>query len=818
MLFFALSFSVCNGKGKALSSDFTIQANTDIRVYSVRTQRPVAKTALDMFANDVKAVLGCSVSQVDSESDADIIILRDTTIPPQGFVLDVKNARLYIKGADEHGMAYGLLEVSRLMGVSPWEYWADCIPHTLPSFTLRNGFHDQQSPAVAYRGIFINDEDWGLNPWATRQEPEAWTIKSGRIKGALGPKVHERIFQLMLRLRANYYWPAMHECTQPFFTVKGNREMAARYGIYVGGSHCEPMATSPAVEWDLRGKGDYNYVTNKDAVQDFWRERLNEVGSQEMIYTLGMRGVHDGSMQGVKTKEDKLKYLQQVIDDQREMLLEVQGSKFKVQGSKFNRRQTERRDELAQSMPRCEGGKDAKRIKVQGQINSSPTGGGWEGASLNLEPGTLNSFSSPTGGGWEGAFPQVFVPYKEVLDIYKSGLHVPDDVTLMWTDDNYGYIRHFPDSIERQRMGGNGVYYHVSYWGRPHDYLWLNSLSPDLLQSQMTEAYHRGIRQMWILNVGDIKPSEYQIELFMQLAWSGCNTDDFLHYFVKREFGAKHTEEISEVLKEYFRLSHEMKPEHMAGTRTEEADKAYWNKIHPILGDWTQQRIKKRIRAYQTISDKAEKLFSVIPDNRMDAFFQLVKYPVQGAAQMNFKYLCPDLCLQAYDSIQSLTHYYNKVMSHGKWDGIMNCAPRQLPVFDRVTPDQLPSYPLQSEWKAITQVTADTYTFAMAKGTDSVTIRVDLVPNHPFVGNRLAFALVVDGHQTPDIEFQTYDRSEEWKQNVIRGYATRIVTVPVTSSARKHTLRFLPLTEGTKPISLDIRQSSLAVAQQHKRK
>ena len=224
---------------------------------------------------------------------------------------------------------------------------------------LRAGYSTEQSPAVAYRGIFINDEDWGILPW------------SG---GVIGPETNERIFQLMLRLRANYYWPAMHEVSQPFFTIPGNREMAHKYGIYIGGSHCEPMATSPAKEWEMRGVGDYNYVTNSEAVKNFWQERLEEVKGQDIVYTIGMRGLHDGSMQGTKTKEDKLRYLQQAIDDQREMLR----------------------------------------------------------STVNVDVASV---------------PQVFVPYKEVLDIYRSGLQVPDDVTLMWTDDNYGYIRHFPDSV-----------------------------------------------------------------------------------------------------------------------------------------------------------------------------------------------------------------------------------------------------------------------------------------------------------------------------------------------------------------------------------
>lgn len=726
--------------------DFVAVSHTCLNVYVPEVQRPVALTALDMFRADVAAVLSCDLQSVKSRRKADIVLALDSRLPREGFRIHVRRGKLYVRGADEHGLAYGLLEVSRMMGVSPWEYWADSTPRPASEFVLKDGFSDEQSPAVAYRGIFINDEDWGLNPWATRQEPEAWSLHQGSIRGAVGPKVNEKIFQLMLRLRANYYWPAMHECSQPFFTIDGNRAMAARYGIYIGGSHCEPMATSPAVEWGIRGNGDYNYVTNREAVKDFWQRRLQDVKDQEIVYTLGMRGVHDGSMQGVRTMDDKVRYLQMVIDDQREMLR-----------------------------------------------STHP-----DGVSV----------------------PQVFVPYKEVLDIYQSGLQVPDDVTLMWTDDNYGYIRHFPDSVERSRQGGNGVYYHVSYWGRPHDYLWLNSLSPDLLQREMCTAYDRGIRKIWVLNVGDIKPSEYQIELFMQLAWDGegygslhtVQTDtadgaterlSFLDYFVRREFGSGSQQEIADVLRTYFRLSAEMKPEHMAGTRVEESDRAYWSEVRPILGDWTKERVADRVRQYQQLSDKVEALYASLPADRRDAFFQLVKYPVQAAAQMNFKFLCPDRCEAAYDSIQSLTYLYNKVCAGGKWDGIMDASPRDLPVFQRVTADKLPVYPDSSAWKALDcdqHVVIDegetSCLLATPSGTDSVTLRVWLRPNHPLDGKRLAFYLLCDGVRTPDIEFQTYDRSEEWKQNVIRGYAVRDVSVALDSTLTTHRVLFRSATPG----------------------
>lgn len=725
---FILILSFCSSV-KSLCNNFSVVQNSTVTISIPKSSRPVVGSAVDMFADDISAVLGCDLKTVYGAKAANIILDYDRSLPFEGFRIKVNDGTLYIYGADDHGLAYGLLEISSKMGVSPWVYWADCTPRHRKSFTLEDGFVQEESPAVAYRGIFINDEDWGLLPWASKQEPEAFTMKQGRIKGAIGPKVNEKIFQLMLRLHANYYWPAMHECSQPFFTIDGNREMAAKYGIYIGGSHCEPMATSPAAEWGVRGKGDYNYVTNKSAVQSFWQERLNEIKDQEIVYTIGMRGVHDGAMQGVRTDDEKLKYLQMVIDDQRGMLSKTLGKK-------------------------------AEDI------------------------------------------PQVFVPYKEVLDVYKSGLNVPDDVTLMWTDDNYGYIRHFPDSVEHARSGGNGLYYHVSYWGRPHDYLWLSAVDPDVVQKQLYDAYKYGIRKMWILNVGDIKPSEFLIELFMRSAWYGQELHDFyMTQFCVREFGKKYEPRLSSVMSKYFTLASECKPEHLAGTRTEEADKAYWNKIHALPGYWSKEEIAERVKDYQEISDEVEKLYRIVDDEHKDAFFQLVKYPVQAAAQMNFKFLCPERCEAAYDSIQSLTYIYNKVCAGGKWDGIMDASPRNLPVFAKVTPEQLfTDYPEKSEWKRlqgtyVREQQWDGYDIDAAEYTDSVTLQVRLFPGHPVIGDKLSFQLVVDGVSLPVMEYQTVGRSEEWKQNVLRGYAVREVTVALDKSRKSHYVVFKPLAE-----------------------
>ena len=697
------------------AQDLVFRKGKDVSIFMPSTDEPVSETAFQMLASDIEKVLDAELVRVNKETKAHIVAALDASMPREGFRLQVEDGKLLIHGADAHGLAYGLLEVSRLIGVSPWEWWADCTPYKANVF-LRAGYSTEQSPAVAYRGIFINDEDWGILPW------------SG---GVIGPETNERIFQLMLRLRANYYWPAMHEVSQPFFTIPGNREMAHKYGIYIGGSHCEPMATSPAKEWEMRGVGDYNYVTNSEAVKNFWQERLEEVKGQDIVYTIGMRGLHDGSMQGTKTKEDKLRYLQQAIDDQREMLR----------------------------------------------------------STVNVDVASV---------------PQVFVPYKEVLDIYRSGLQVPDDVTLMWTDDNYGYIRHFPDSMEQMRAGGNGLYYHVSYWGRPHDYLWLGTFSPFLMRQQLTEAYQRGIRQMWVLNVGDIKPAEYLIEDFLNMAWKGLRgrTDgrQELQAFFKREFGEELADTITSVMVKHYQLAFDRKPEHMGGTRVEEADRAHWNIFRPIEG-WSSDDVEQRVKDYRYLSDIVEALSDKVPAARRDAYFQLVKYPVQAAAQMNFKFLSKQSYEQAYDSIVSLTHIYN---SNPKWEGIMNMAPRKLAVFNRVQdplvyPEEESAHFLfnAETWQHVSK--GDSLVFVFESDAKKITLDVRLLPTHPIEEGRLSFSVSLDGTSPIIVDFQTYDRSEEWKQNVLRNYAHRTFVLPLSGNVdggTRHSLVFRAVTEG----------------------
>ena len=551
------------------------------------------------------------------------------------------------------------------------------------------------------------------------------------------------------------------------------------------------MASSTAGEWPARGKGQYDFVHNKENVLQFWEDRVKEVANQPILYTIGMRGVHDGAMQGAKTVKEQKTVLDSVLKAQRALL-----------------------------------GKYVDKDVTQ--------------------------------------VPQLFVPYKEVLDVYHADLQVPEDVCLVWCDDNYGMVRHFPTAEERARKGGNGIYYHVSYWGRPHDYLWLGTFSPSLMYQQMSMAWHKGIQKFWILNVGDIKPAEYQIELFLDMAWNmnsiypgDCadkdlqSNNDWLAQhemnFWTREFGKKMAEKMWPVMLESYRLAYIRKPEFLGNTRCEERDKKY-----SIISDlpWSEEYINNRLADYKKLADESEKIEKMLnkaiakgnlPKERKDEFYQLFKYPVQAAAQMNNKILYGQLARHgketskdggvgywaksdaAYDSIVNLTRIYNQgYYNHGKWNRIMDFEPRKQPVFRRVPhteatqpmvkdPEYLAKwnatdatvgkpiawYGLGYEGKAAGMGKNQEIGFAFegkkVKG-DSVTIEVRWVPTHP-VDNKLRFALSLDGGNPVVKEYQTKGRSEQWKVNTLQCQARVRIQLPITKR-KKHLLSIKALDDG----------------------
>src|SRR5574344_52539 len=752
-----------------IASAFSIISEKQINISFDKKEQSVVKKALDLFTQDCKVVLS---SDININKSGNIIVGTIGVNPllkgyskeiskikgkKQAFIIkSLQDGKLLVAGSDSHGTAYGLMELSELIGVSPWEWWADVTPKKRESFTLPDSYERVCYPSVEYRGIFINDEDWGLMPWSYKN------YEKSPERGHIGSRTNENIFELLLRLKANTYWPAMHECTKPFFLTDGNREMAAKYGIYIGGSHCEPMACSAAVERGVRGKGEYDYVNNRKGVYDFWESRVKDVAKQEILYTIGMRGVHDGKMQGANSVEEQKNVLTTAFKEQRELLTKYVN-------------------------------KDIERV------------------------------------------PQVFIPYKEILDVYNAGLQVPDDVTLMWCDDNYGYIRHFPTSEENMRKGGNGIYYHVSYWGRPHDYLWLGTFSPYLLYHQLKKAYDKGIKKIWILNVGDIKPAEYQIELFMDMAWnidevSKMGVKSHLQNFLKREFGNSIGERIAPLMDEYYRLAFIRKPEFMGNTREEEKDPQF--KIVKDL-NWSEDYIIKRLHDYKAISDNVEKIGKDIDNDLQDAYFQLIKYPLQTASLMNEKHLYAQLARHgksdwsksdmAFDSIASLTNIYNEgINNNGKWRYMMDAQPRKLSVFkkvphtssdkgmfverpykykfnaaDYVEGKGLPCEGLGYEVEAveISEGLSLGYDFGSIDA-DSVEIELCFVPTHPVSGDKLRVKIALDGETCEqEISYQTYGRSEEWKENVLNNRAIRKIKLPLKRAA-SHRVKITALDNG----------------------
>ncbi|MBK0369929.1 glycosyl hydrolase 115 family protein [Flavobacterium agrisoli] len=526
-----------------------------------------------------------------------------------------------IAGTNARGTAFGVFDLSKKIGVSPWNWWSDVPVVSQKELVLSQEDFQSKPPSVKFRGIFLNDEDWGLQPWAAKTfEPETKDI---------GPKTYSKIFELLLRLKANTVWPAMHPSTKAFFHYPENAKMATLYEIVLGTSHAEPMLSNNVDEWNEKIMGRFNYKTNKDNVFKYWEDRVKEAKNIDGFYTIGMRGVHDSGMEGVKNNDEAIAVLNEVIQDQR---------------------------------------------------------------------GLLQKYINPD----VAKVPQVFTVYKEVLDLYKNGLKVPDDITLVWTDDNYGYIRSLSNAQEQKRSGGAGVYYHISYWGRPHDYLWLSTTNPYLIQEEMMKAFNLNNKNIWILNVGDIKPAEYNTQLFMDMAFDAGKFQEtkaikeHQKQFYTEIFGDKNGQQIGDIQSEYYQLAFERKPEFMAWSQTEPTTPIFNTAYNPLVnGDEIQQRLD----AYAKITQEVGGIEKQLPENLQSAFTQLVGYPVKASAAMNAKFLYRDKALvyiqqgrksailykekanEAYENIVKLTKDYNE-LNNGKWNGFMDMKPRKLPVFE----------------------------------------------------------------------------------------------------------------------------------------
>ncbi|HWD25903.1 MAG TPA: glycosyl hydrolase 115 family protein [Rhizomicrobium sp.] len=543
-----------------------------------------------------------------------------------------KARALLIFGSDLRGAIYGVTDLSRALGVSPWEWWADVAIRHVDRLETDGALRFSHEPSVKYRAIFLNDEDFGLKPWAAKTyEPDAGTI---------GPKTYARIFELMWRLKADTIWPAMHKGTVAFDEEPGNAEMADAYAIIHATSHAEPMLRNNDREWDAAKRGPFNWLTNRAQLLDYWDSAVASHSRFENIYTLGLRGVGDYPMQGADGPAAMRDILADVITQQRAIL--------------------EHR--------------------------------------LGRPANTI---------------PQVFTPYKEVLPAYDTGLKVPDDVTLTWPDDNFGYIRRLSNTEERARSGGAGVYYHISYWGAPTSYLWLATQHPALLWEEMRKAYQFDARRIWILNVGDIKPGEYLTQLFLDMAWDDDRFADVasvrahLHAFAAETFGAAHADEITDILWRTYDLAFSRKPEFMGFNTQYPVTTAPHQTGYDML-DFGDENAR-RMDAYRDLALRAARLAKALPRDRRDAFFELVDYPVGAASAIDMRTLALDKAIayglqrrasaNLYAGLARAAHrdlvdgetVYNTTLAGGKWRGMMDIAPAKLPQYTE------PAYPTWSD-------------------------------------------------------------------------------------------------------------------------
>ena len=526
------------------------------------------------------------------------------------------DAALVIAGSDRRGTIYGIYHLSELIGVSPWYWWADVpvkqrqaasrqlfLPprHWWADVTVKQGktlalhgdIFNQGPPAVKYRGIFINDEDWGLNSWAAK------TFDPG-FKN-IGPKTYEKVFELMLRLRLNYIWPAMHACSTEFGSVPENVALADKFAIVAGSSHCEPMLYNN-VHWNESEKGRWNYSLNHDTIHSTWEENVKARSNEEAVWTLGIRGIHDAAMERPPNDlPGKINLMGEIFHDQRELLNE------------YVTRQ------------------------------------------------------------W-GPVAQCFVPYKEVLPIYDAGLKVPDDITLVWVDDNFGYIRRLGNPEEQQRSGGSGVYWHMSYYGSPHSYTWINTTAPALMWEELHKARENNARTLWVINVGDIKPMEIGIDYFSRLAWNPDGFDrgaqrTFLHDFAAGNFGEKFAQPMADLLMEFYRLGTIRKPELM--------DRAWALSLTP-------ERAAQFENDYNNLLKHEEALSAAVPAETRDAYTELVGFPARVLASAGLIFMADRNVQRGIDvaanedktktlrnDLEAQVENFNTKIAGGKWNHMM---------------------------------------------------------------------------------------------------------------------------------------------------
>ncbi|MBQ3628654.1 MAG: glycosyl hydrolase 115 family protein [Bacteroidaceae bacterium] len=694
------------------------------------------------------------------------------------------NGQLIVAGSDRRGTIYGIYEISKRIGVSPWYWWADVPVPQRSKILWTDGQILQKSPAVKYRGIFINDEDWGLKPWASNNYEKEL--------GDIGPRTYERVFELVLRLGGNMVAPAMHSCTGAFYSHPESKVVADEMGVIITTSHCEPMLFNNAAlsEWDTHRDGEWNYRTNRGTILGKFANRVAEAYEFENIYTVAMRGVHDEGMRGQTSPQERVAVLTDVISDQRKLL-------------------------------QLFTGKQAEEV------------------------------------------PQIFVPYKETLDVYQAGLQVPEDVTLVWPDDNYGYMKRLSNPAEQRRSGGSGVYYHLSYLGTPHDYLWVCSTPPVLMYEELKKAYDTGCNRYWLLNVGDIKPMELGVQTFFDFArdpqaFDYRSINEHQAKMLANIFGEKYRKDFQYVLDEYYRLAWSRKPEYMGWDwQWDEPERCRLRDSEFSFQNY--QEAQQRLADYESIARRVQGIMQKLDPQAQPAFFELIGFMVLGAEQMNRKFLFAQLNHEqhaaghyaeanwaanesraAFNRIEELCHIYNTQLD-GKWNGMMTVPPgfvslyQNMPdlnftegiepkavnlavssskqkaegccVIDLTHPTHLTNatviHGIGYDWDALQLGDAIASTTASADYTtgaipaDVLTLHVYCLPFFPiYEGKSNCFSISVDGQAPIVLENQFTEWSFPWKEQVLKNGKEFTLRVPIDKSRKQHTLQLKSIDTG----------------------
>lgn len=495
---------------------------------------------------------------------------------------------LIIAGSDKRGTIYGMFDISRKMGVSPWYWWADVPVKKHDAIFVKNGRYNLGEPKVKYRGIFLNDEEPALGHWAIENY------------GGFNHQFYEKVFELSLRLKANYLWPAMwwanFNSDDPM-----NPKLADELGIVMGTTHHEPMMRSHA-EWKPYGGGEWNYATNKGQLDKFWQEGIERMGNYESIVTLAMRGDGDVAM-GEGTN---ISLLENIVEEQRKIIADVTGK--------------------------------------------------------------------PT-----EETPQLWALYKEVQEYYETGMQVPDDVTLLLCDDNWGNVRHLPKIDAEPRSGGYGMYYHFDFVGGPRSYKWLNTSPLPRVWEQMNLTYQHGVDRIWLVNVGDLKPMELPVSFFLDYAWNpeAIQANDLEQYTINwaaEQFGAEYADEIAWLLRMYPKYNARRKPESLY---SDTYSLTNYREFETVVND------------YQVLVQKAEAIYDEIADNQKDAFYQLVYQPIQICSNLNelYYYHAKNLLYaeqgrastnkmankvkELFKKDAEITEHFHTQLADGKWNHFM---------------------------------------------------------------------------------------------------------------------------------------------------